>query len=259
MRCYLIDIDVYKFQNVVSGKKFHPFTAIVKVMLTILNKVCPGTNGLHGLRVSLCITTPPIQTLMELYVKNMQSAEDIRCVHERLLESGLHPVSVQPEKVIISERAITSRQFNALKALLAQDSFELVPEAEGKIVMTIKAIIMEQVHYSCREKPLDINFTAYISYKLNKAYTQLSHIFSTVEGITIKQFIIQQKTERVKQLLFEDMPLAKVATRMSYSSVQHLSSQFKKITGVTPVQFREQHALPSYTGGQELFLSTYEA
>ena len=116
---------------------------------------------------------------------------------------------------------------------------DFVTKRKGSLIEKIKSIIIELVHYT--DKQLQINFSDYLSNKLQYDYTYLASIFSEVEGITIQQFIIEQKIERVKELIISDsFSLTEIASKLHYSSVAHLSNQFKKITGFTPSQFKSQ-------------------
>lgn len=179
---------------------------------------------------------------MQLYIKKIMCDHCATTVENLLVKSGVNPISVRPEKIVLAEKALTGKQLTIIKVKLEELGFELIDEVPGRMVEQIKEIIMNLIHFDDREKRLDVNFSAYLSYELGKSYPQISHIFSTIEGITIKQFIIQQKVERVKEMLDQNYTLSKVAARMNYSSIQHLCAQFKKITGLTPVQYKQQFA-----------------
>ncbi|MGZ5191281.1 MAG: helix-turn-helix domain-containing protein, partial [Flavisolibacter sp.] len=106
------------------------------------------------------------------------------------------------------------------------------------LIQKIKGIIIEMVHYS--EEPLTVNFSEYLSQKLNYDYTYLANLFSEVAGITIEKYIITHKIERVKELLvYNESTLTEIAYQMHYSNVSHLSAQFKKVTGLTPSHFKQ--------------------
>ena len=114
------------------------------------------------------------------------------------------------------------------------------------LIQKIKNVIVELVHYS--EEPLTINFSEYLSQKLNHDYTYLANLFSEVQGTTIEKFLIAHKIERVKELLvYNEMNLTEIAYKLHYSSVAHLSAQFKKVTGLTPSHFKQlknkQHSM----------------
>jgi AraC-like DNA-binding protein len=106
------------------------------------------------------------------------------------------------------------------------------------LIQKIKNVIIELVHYS--NEPLIINFSEYLSQKLNYDYTYLANLFSEVQGTTIEKFLIAHKIERVKELLvYNELNLTEISYRMNYSSVAHLSAQFKKVTGLTPSHFKQ--------------------
>src|SRR3984893_9006141 len=111
-------------------------------------------------------------------------------------------------------------------------------DKKSVLIQKIKTIIIELVHYS--DEPLAVNLSAYLSEKLQHDYTYLANLFSEVQGTTIEKFLITHKIERVKELLvYNELNLTEIAYRMNYSSVAHLSSQFKKITGLTPSHFKQ--------------------
>lgn len=116
---------------------------------------------------------------------------------------------------------------------LSRTGLELLDDKKNILIERIKAVIVEMIHYS--EELPKINYSDHISEKLNHDYTYLSNTFSEVKGITIQQYIIFHKIERVKELLlYDELTLTEIAYRMQYSSVAHLSNQFKKVTGLTP-------------------------
>ncbi len=111
-------------------------------------------------------------------------------------------------------------------------------DRKSVLIQKIKNVIVELVHYT--EEPLNVNFSDYLSQKLDYDYTYLANLFSEVQGITIEKFIISHKIERVKELLvYNELNLTEIAYLMHYSSVAHLSTQFKKVTGLTPSHFKQ--------------------
>lgn len=164
----------------------------------------------------------------------------LRCkmmVKEELKKLGLHYVIVDLGVVEILED-ITPSQFDLLKENLSRSGLELLDDKKSILIEKIKDVIIEMVHYT-DELP-KVNYSDYISEKLNHDYTYLSNIFSEVKGITIQQYIINHKIERVKELLlYDEMNLTEIAYLLSYSSVAHLSSQFKKVTGLSPSFFKQ--------------------
>ena len=132
----------------------------------------------------------------------------------------------------------TLKQLTSLKQNLAALGFEVLDDSKKKLIEKIKNIIVEQVHYSATDELH--NFSEILSKKLNKDYSYLSGLFSDVEGITIEKYIINQKIEKVKELIiYNEMNLSEIAYQLGYSSVAHLSAQFKKVTGLTPSHFKK--------------------
>lgn len=176
---------------------------------------------------------------MDIYIRTIQCDHCRIAVQNMLIRAGVTPLSVRPEKIELAEKALTSRQLYDISTRLEELGIRMIDELPGSMVEQIKETIVRLIHDSDREKQLDIRFSAYLSYALGKSYPQISNIFSTVEGMTVKQFIIQQKVERVMQLLDERCTLMQIARYLNYSSIQHLSMQFKKTTGLTPVEYRQ--------------------
>ena len=163
----------------------------------------------------------------------------IRCkmvVKEELKRLDLHYTTVELGEVEIMED-ISVEQRDKFKLALLKSGLELMDDKKSILIQKIKNVIVELVHYS--EEPLTINFSDYLSQKLNHNYTYLANLFSEVQGTTIEQFIIAHKIERVKELLvYNELNLTEIAYIMHYSSVAHLSAQFKKVTGLTPSHFK---------------------
>jgi AraC-like DNA-binding protein len=163
----------------------------------------------------------------------------LRCkllVKEELKKLGLHYVIVDLGMVEILEN-ISKEQHDKLQNKLHKVGLELLDDKRSIIIEKIKNTIIEMVHYA--EEMPKVNYSDYISEKLGYDYTYLANVFSEVKGITIQQFIIVNKIERVKELLlYEELNLTEIAYKMHYSSVAHLSNQFKKVTGLTPTYYR---------------------
>ena len=134
-------------------------------------------------------------------------------------------------------KEITSEQYEQLKVNLMKSGLELLDDKRSILVEKIKNVITEMIHYN-DEKP-KFNYSDFISAKLGYDYTYLANVFSEVKGMTIQQYIIINKIERVKELLlYDELTLTEIAYRLHYSSVAHLSNQFKKITGLTPTFYK---------------------
>lgn len=132
----------------------------------------------------------------------------------------------------------TGNQLTQLKSRLQQLGFELLDDARKKLIERLKNIVIEQIHHGADDRRY--NFSEILSSKLHKDYSYLSHLFSEVEGITIEKYIINQKIEKAKELLvYDEATLSEIAFDLGYSSVAHLSAQFKKITGLTPSHFKK--------------------
>lgn len=164
----------------------------------------------------------------------------LRCkmvLKSELDKLGLHYGTVELGVVNIKEE-ITNEQRNQLKIALAKSGLELMDDKKSILIDRIKKVIVESVHYT--EEPLKINFSDYLSEKLDYDYTYLSNLFSEVTGITIEHYIINHKIERVKELLmYNELSLTEISYLLNYSSVAHLSNQFKKVTGLTPSFFKK--------------------
>jgi AraC-like DNA-binding protein len=163
----------------------------------------------------------------------------IRCkmvVKSELDKLGLHYGAVELGEVQIKEQ-ITDEQRAELKTALLHSGLELMDDKRAILVEKIKNVIIEMIHYE-DELP-KTNFSDYLSEKLNYNYTYLANLFSETKGVTIEHFMILHKIERVKELiLYDELNLSEIAWKLHYSSVAHLSHQFKKITGLTPTYFK---------------------
>jgi len=158
-------------------------------------------------------------------------------VKEELKKLGLHFIIVDLGEIEIME-TITEQQREFLKIGLLHSGLELMDDKRAVLIEKIKIVITEMIHYS-DELP-KMNYSDYISEKLNYDYTYLSNIFSEVKGITIQQFIIIHKIEKIKELIiYDELNITEIADKMNYSSVAHLSAQFKKITGLSPSHFKQ--------------------
>jgi AraC-like DNA-binding protein len=163
----------------------------------------------------------------------------LRCkmlVKQELKNLGLHFIFVDLGVAEIMED-ITKEQRDTLKAALLESGLELMDDKKAMLIEKIKIVITEMIHYS-DELP-KVNYSEYISNIMGYDYTYLANIFSEVKGITIEHYIIAHKIERVKELLlYDELNLTEISYKMNYSSVSHLSTQFKKVTGLTPTFFK---------------------
>ena len=174
---------------------------------------------------------------MKLYIKYMVSQRCKMMVKEELKKLGLRYVVVDLGLVEVLED-ITKQQRELLKTNLQKSGLELLDDKKSILIEKIKNVITEMIHHS-DDLPI-LNYSDFISKKLNYDYTYLSNIFSEVKGITIQQFIIINKIERVKELLlYDELNLTQISYKLHYSSVAHLSNQFKKVTGLSPSFFKQ--------------------
>ncbi len=158
-------------------------------------------------------------------------------VKDTLKAMGLHFVMVELGEVDIMEN-ITTAQRAQLQIELQNAGLELMEDKRAILLEKIKLAIIDIVHH--REEDVKINFSHYLSEKLNYDYTHLANIFSEASGTTIEQYMIAQKIERIKELItYDELNITEIAWKMNYSSVAHLSNQFKKITGFTPSHFKK--------------------
>lgn len=167
----------------------------------------------------------------------------LRCkmvVKEELKRLGIRYTTVELGTIeLLSD--ITNSQREKFRANLANCGLQLLDDKKNILIERIKNVIVEMIHYS--EELPKINYSDYISEKLNLDYTYLSNCFSDVKGITIQQYIILHKIEKVKELLlYDELNLTEISYKLNYSSVAHLSNQFKKITGLTPTYFKQLKA-----------------
>jgi len=173
---------------------------------------------------------------MKLYIKYMVSLRCKMVVQSELEKLGLQYSVIDLGMVEIPED-LTEDQRALFKENLLKWGLELLDDKKNILIEKIKNVIIEMVHYS-DELPV-VNYSDYISEKLHYDYTYLSNLFSEVKGITIQQFIIIHKIERVKELLlYDELNLTEISDKMNYSSVAHLSNQFKKVTGLSPSFFK---------------------
>lgn len=175
---------------------------------------------------------------MQLYIKNMVCNRCKMVVQAELEQLGLNPVNVQLGEVELSQECLTDEQTTAIASALGRFGFELLSDKKKQMVEQIKTAIIEHVHYAT--EPLKVNFSDYLSQKLGIEYGTLSAVFSETERNTIEKYIIQQKIEKVKELLtYGESSLSEIAYLLNYSSVAHLSTQFKKISGQTPSAYKQ--------------------
>lgn len=173
---------------------------------------------------------------MKIYIKYMVSRRCIMMVKSNLEEIGIKYSNVQLGVIETLEK-ISIEQQEQLRTILLKSGLELMDDKKAIQIEQIKIIIIELIHHS--GEGLKVNFSDYLSEKLNNNYTYLANLFSEAEGVTIEHFIIIHKIEKVKELiLYDELNLTEISYKLHYSSVAHLSNQFKKVTGLTPTFYR---------------------
>lgn len=176
-------------------------------------------------------------TELNLYVKYMVSFRCILVVKSELEKLGVNGAVVELGTISLQNR-ISPDKRELLKVALLRSGLELMDDKKAILIERIKSVIIEMVFHA--EEVPNVNFSDYLSSKLNYDYTYLANTFSQVRGITIEQYIIANKIERAKEmLLYDELNLTEISYKLKYSSVAHLSSQFKKVTGLTPSYFKQ--------------------
>jgi AraC-like DNA-binding protein len=177
---------------------------------------------------------------MKIHIKYMVSLRCKLVVKDTLNTLGIKFSCIDLGEVNILDAAISNQKREELKKLLNQYGLELMDEKKSTIVERIKNIIIEMVHYS--EELPRVKISIFLSKKLNHNYTYLSNLFKEITGITIQHFIVLHKIEKVKELiLYDELNLNEITEILHYSSVAHLSTQFKQITGITPSDFKKKN------------------
>ncbi len=176
-----------------------------------------------------------------IHIKNMVCNRCIKVVKEELGKLQLNVKDIVLGKAVI-QIDNDNLPIEKIEQVLKDNGFELIEDKNVKLIEKIKVLIIEKIHHS-QESLEKFNFHKYISDQLNVNYNQLSTLFSTSEGVTIEKFIIHQKIEKVKELLaYDELTLSEIAYKLGYSSVQHLSNQFKQVTGFTPSAFKKMNS-----------------
>jgi AraC-like DNA-binding protein len=158
-------------------------------------------------------------------------------VKDELKKLGLHFILVDLGEVEIMEN-LSPEQLEQVRIALFNAGFELMDDKRSVLIEKIKNTVIDMVHHT--DEMIKTNFSDFLSNKLNQDYTYLANIFSEVQGTTIEQFVLSHKTERIKELIiYGELNITEIAWKMNYSSVAHLSNQFKKMTGLSPSHFKQ--------------------
>jgi len=184
------------------------------------------------------MTLDRFDDMKTLFIKNMVCNRCIMVVEQELEKLGLHPQKITLGEVTLKEN-LSKDQLEKLVAVLLTKGFERIDDRKSRLIESIKYKVIQLVHYPDGQSR-KLNWSTILSEELHLEYNYLSSLFSLVEGITLEQYIIHQKIERAKELLFYDeLNLTQIADQLGYSSVAHLSAQFKKITGLTPSELKK--------------------
>jgi YesN/AraC family two-component response regulator len=159
-----------------------------------------------------------------------------------VVKSELEKLGYHAENVILGEaeisKELSENEIQTIRETLSASGFELIDDNTGKLIEKIKTTIVQFVHYKNEE--VEINLSEFLESKIHKDYTYLSNLFSSAEGTTIEKYCINQKIEKVKELIvYGELTLSEISYRLGYSSVAYLSNQFKKVTGLTPSHFKK--------------------
>lgn len=174
---------------------------------------------------------------MKLYVRNMACLSCKVVVQEALEEMEIQLVKVELGEIETKED-LSNAEKQKLNDIIKKVGLELLETKQGAIIEKIRQVVIDYVYHT--EEKIITNFSDYISKKLNYSYTYLANLFSEVEVNTIEQYVIAMKIERIKELImFEELTLTEISYKLHYSSVSHLSTQFKKVTGLTPTHFKQ--------------------
>ncbi len=173
-----------------------------------------------------------------LHIKNMVCNRCIKVVGEELTGLGFTIKSIELGEVILKEQ-VRQEDADKIRQVLTDNGFELMDDKKSWIISKIKTLIIEHIHHE-KNKPDFENLSDFLARETGYDYSYLSNLFSSVEGQTIEHFLILQKIEKVKELLvYDELTLNEISYQLGYSSVQHLSHQFKKTTGLTPSHFKK--------------------
>lgn len=180
---------------------------------------------------SLSVTT--------LHIKNMVCNRCIKVVREELQKLGYDVRSIVLGEAIIGGEP-SKGGLESIKAMLEENGFELMEDERVKTIERIKQAVLKLVRRDAEKEPMRLKHSEYIAREVGKEYHTLSTLFSSIENITIEQYIILQRIERAKELLkYGELTLSEISYKLGYSSVAHLSNQFKKVTGMTPSEFKK--------------------
>lgn len=175
---------------------------------------------------------------LSLNIKNMVCNRCIKVVREEIEKLGYHVLEISLGEAVIE--SINKINVSQIENILKLNGFELIDDKNSRLIEKIKLTVISKIKDLSEGKISKVNFVNAITNDTHLSYQYISTLFSSIEGTTIEKFIILQKIEKVKELLvYDELTLSEIAYRLEYSSVQHLSNQFKKVTGLTPSYFKQ--------------------
>ena len=175
---------------------------------------------------------------MKIFIKNMVGPRCTQLVKSELAKLDLTYIHIDLGEIVLHKK-LSAANMQRLREAFIGSGLEILDDKKSLLVERIKIVVIKMIHYS-EELPTE-NYSSYISKQLNHNYTYLANIFSESQKITIEHFIISHKIEKVKELILNDeLNLTGISYKMHYSSVAHLSNQFKKVTGMTPTYFKNK-------------------
>ena len=179
---------------------------------------------------------------MVLYIKNMVCNRCIMVVTQELQRLGYTPTKVTLGEVELQGDELSSDALASIDNVLMPLGFERIDDRKGRLIESIKKKVIEMIR-DPKLQSKKLNWSAWLSEELHYDFNYLSNLFSSMEGITLEQYVIRQKIERAKELLlYDELNLSQIAIELGYSSVAHLSAQFKKITGFTPSDLKKSRS-----------------
>ncbi len=174
---------------------------------------------------------------MKIYIKNMVCGRCKMVIESQLSSMNLEPVSVDLGEIDLGEIELSESQIDQFRNKIEPLGFELISDKKNMLINKVKSSIIDLIHY--QDEFTHINVSDFLKTAVDYDYNYLSNLFSSVEGITIEHYMIRQKIEKVKEyLIYDELTLSEISYKLGYSSVAHLSSQFKKVTGMTPTHFK---------------------
>lgn len=177
---------------------------------------------------------------MKLYVKNMVCTRCITAVHNLLENLGFHDAKVLLGEVELREKSLSNKQKDTIDGELKKSGFELIDNRKTQIIEQVKKLVLDYIQATIDAGARSENLSSFITRSVHYDYSYLSDEFSAIEGITIENYFLRQRMEKVKELIvYDQMSLSEIALELGFSSVHHLSAQFKKLTGLTPTHFRK--------------------